>query len=180
MTHFRFGRREHLCSRLAASPVRCCLDRRDAIWTWNRNSTLLVSAWIPPGLITASRRSIKCGLSYIYIYIYILHYIIFYYIILYYNIASRDGDKFCPCRLPIYYIYIYINTHIGGWGDETNREIVSFRFVRSCVRARGLVVEWNFGSIQGLCPFPFPFSDHEPFPFPFGAPPPAPQPPIQL
>ena len=35
-------------------------------------------------------------------------------------------------------------------GSETNREIVSFRFVRSCVRARGLVVEWNLGSIPGL------------------------------
>ena len=30
--------------------------------------------------------------------------------------------------------------YIGGWGDETNREIVSFRFVRSCARARGVVI----------------------------------------
>ena len=37
------------------------------------------------------------------------------------------------------YIYIYI--YIGGWGAETNREIVSFR---SCVRAQLYVrSEWT-------------------------------------
>ncbi len=78
------------------------------------------------------------------------------------------------------HIFFLYRNNIGGWGAARNREIVWFGFVRSCVRARGLVVEWNFGSIPGLWGFPFPFSDHEPFPFPFGAPPPAPQPPIQL
>ena len=42
-------------------------------------------------------------------------------------------------------------------GRSLNREIVSFRFVRSCVRARGLVVEWKSGSnpvrVRSLFPF---------------------------
>ena len=34
---------------------------------------------------------------------------------------------------------------IGGWGGESNREIVSFRVVRACVRARGAVCKVGFG-----------------------------------
>ena len=42
--------------------------------------------------------------------------------------------------------------YIGGWGAETNREIVSFR---SCVRAQLYVrSEW----ISKIIPIPFPFS----------------------
>ena len=45
-----------------------------------------------------------------------------------------------------------------GRGRSLNREIVSFRFVRSCVRARGLAVRWKSGSNRGrpLSLFPFP------------------------
>ena len=49
----------------------------------------------------------------------------------------------------VYIIYVYI----GGWGGESNWEIVSFR---SCVRMRGLVAEWNLASnvraALSLCP----------------------------
>ena len=48
-----------------------------------------------------------------------------------------------------------------------NREIVSFRFVRSCVRARGLDVEWNSSSNPIPGAFPFPFWPRRVFPFPF-------------
>ena len=41
--------------------------------------------------------------------------------------------NFAYCLLPT---AIYIHLHIGGWGAETNREIVSFR---SCVRARSCI-----------------------------------------
>ena len=34
---------------------------------------------------------------------------------------------------------------VGGWGGESNREIVSFRVVRACVRARGADSEVGFG-----------------------------------
>ncbi len=46
-----------------------------------------------------------------------------------------------------------IYRRLGG----DNLEIVSFRFVRSCVRARGLVVEWKSGSngVRVLSLFPF-------------------------
>ena len=47
---------------------------------------------------------------------------------------------------------MYICIYIGGWGAETNREIVSFR---SCVRAQlYLRSEW----ISKFIPIPFPFS----------------------
>ena len=46
-----------------------------------------------------------------------------------------------------------------------NREIVSFRFVRSCVRARGLDVEWKFDQNVVLHVFPFPFWPRVVFPF---------------
>ena len=48
-----------------------------------------------------------------------------------------------------------------------NREIVSFRFVCSCVRARGLVVEWKSSSNRVAGAFPFPFWPRRVFPFPF-------------
>ena len=66
---------------------------------------------------------------------------------------------------PYISLYIPMYPYIGGWGGESNREIVSFRFVRSCVRARGLVVEWYFASNPGrpLSRFPFP-SGSCPFP----------------
>ena len=61
--------------------------------------------------------------------------------------------------------YMYINISEVG-GSETNREI-DFGF-GSCVRARALVVRWEFGQIL-TCPlslFPFlPFSPSGPFPF---------------
>ena len=63
-------------------------------------------------------------------------------------------DRKYMVRVCVIYIYIILS-EVGG--SETNREIVSFRFVRACVCARGLVVEWNFGSVYGLCPLPFPF-----------------------
>ena len=57
---------------------------------------------------------------------------------------------------------LFIYVCIGGWGGESNWEIVSFR---SCVRTRGLVVEWNFSeneraclSLFPLCAGAFPFS----------------------
>ena len=51
-------------------------------------------------------------------------------------------------------ICICICICIGGWGGESNWEIVSFR---SCVRTRGLVVEWNLASnvTARLSLFPF-------------------------
>ena len=67
----------------------------------------------------------------------------------------------------IYDVHIYI----GGWGAETNREIVS---VRSCVRAQLYTrAEWSENMFLDL--FPFPFSPQEFFPFPLGALPCSPQ-----
>jgi len=37
-------------------------------------------------------------------------------------------------------------------GGESNWEIVLFRYTRSCVRARGLVVTWKSHEIVGLHP----------------------------
>ena len=34
-------------------------------------------------------------------------------------------------------MYVYIYICIGGWGSESNREIVFVSFVRACVRAGG-------------------------------------------
>ncbi len=59
-----------------------------------------------------------------------------------------------------------MSCYIGGWGDETNREIVSCRAVRACVRARALVVRWNFGSNVRPGFSLFPFLERRPFPFP--------------
>ena len=59
------------------------------------------------------------------------------------NGAHFENVEFLSWRLKMLvypYIYIYIYIYIGGWGDESNREIVSCRAVRACVRARGLVV----------------------------------------
>ena len=52
------------------------------------------------------------------------------------------------------YMYIYIQyIYIGGWGAETNREIISFR---SCVRAQLYVrSEWISKTILLLFSFPF-------------------------
>ena len=69
---------------------------------------------------------------------------------------------------------------IGGWEGESNRGIVSFHFVRACVRKIGV----DFPD----APFPFPFAaggfpfsllPRGVFPFPLEIPPP-PQPPTQL
>ena len=49
-----------------------------------------------------------------------------------------------------------LNRRLGGRAQRPNREI-DFGF-GSCVRARGLVVEWNSGSNPVAAPFPFPFS----------------------
>ncbi len=48
-----------------------------------------------------------------------------------------------------------LNRRLGG--RSLNREIVSFRFVRSCMRARGLAVRWKSGSnrVRPLSLFPF-------------------------
>ena len=43
-------------------------------------------------------------------------------------------------------------------GGESNREIVSFRFVRSCVRARGVDVRWMQSGNRPVAAFRFPFS----------------------
>ena len=52
--------------------------------------------------------------------------------------------------------------YIGGWGAETNREIVSFRL---CVRAQLHVrSQW----ISKVIYIPFPFSPRYFFPFPLG------------
>ena len=58
--------------------------------------------------------------------------------------------------------------YIGGWGGESNREIVSFRVVRACVRARGAVCKVGFGKKTDPFrrPFPFPFWSRSLFPFP--------------
>ena len=54
------------------------------------------------------------------------------------------------------YIHVYIYMYIGGWGAETNREIVSFR---SCVRAQLYVrSEW----ISKNIPHPFSLSPFGP------------------
>ena len=48
--------------------------------------------------------------------------------------------------------------YVGGWGGESNREIVSFRVVRACVRARGAVCKVGFGKKShpdALSLFPF-------------------------
>ena len=71
------------------------------------------------------------------------------------------------------YIYIYIYIYVGGWGGESNWEIVSFR---SCVRAQLYVrSEWS----SNVIPIPFPFSllavRFLPFSFPPPPPPSAPQ-----
>ena len=61
-------------------------------------------------------------------------------------------------------IYIYICISKVG-GSETNREI-DFGF-GSCVRARALVVRWEFGQILTRPLSLFPFPPAVPFPFPF-------------
>ena len=68
---------------------------------------------------------------------------------------------------------------------ECNREIVSCRAVRACVRKRGLVAYWTWIAkvvayifsflLLGRRAFPFPFWARRGFPFPF-----PPKPPIQL
>ena len=64
------------------------------------------------------------------------------------------------------YIYIYIYIYIGGWGGESNREIVSFRVVRACVRARGAVCMVDSGKkTDPFRPFPFSLLVSQPFPF---------------
>ena len=55
---------------------------------------------------------------------------------------------------------------IGGWGGESNREIVSFRVVRACVRARGADSEVGFGRKSQANPFPFSLLPCWLFPFP--------------
>ena len=56
---------------------------------------------------------------------------------------------FCPhtnrrgrARLEKTDFHVYVYICVGGLGGESNREIVSFRFVRTCVRARGLAAYW--------------------------------------
>ena len=70
-----------------------------------------------------------------------------------------------------------IATIIGGWGVRPT--VKSFRFVsfRSCVRAGGLIAQWNSNPIQGTHLLPFPFCPAELSLFPFPMPP---QLPIQL
>jgi len=68
-------------------------------------------------------------------------------------------------------IYLYI--YIGGWGEESNQEIVSFRFVRACARS-GCLMEFEFKKVSTLFPFPlcpsecslFPWLSAGVFPFP--------------
>jgi len=68
-----------------------------------------------------------------------------------------------------WYIYIYVYTYawfiyiyIGGWRGDTNKETISSR---SCVRTRGLVVEWNVASnVRERLPFSLFY--REPFPCP--------------
>ena len=50
-----------------------------------------------------------------------------------------------------------LSLYIEGSGGESNREIVSFRVVRACVRARGAVCKVGFGKKIFPRPFPFPF-----------------------
>ena len=59
-------------------------------------------------------------------------------------------------------VYVYIYIYIGGWGAETNREIVSFR---SCVRAQLYVrSEW----ISKMITDPFSLFAVRCFPFSLG------------
>ena len=53
-----------------------------------------------------------------------------------------------------------LSLYIEGSGGESNREIVSFRVVRACVRARGAVCKVGFGKkrypfFRPLSLFPF-------------------------
>ena len=66
------------------------------------------------------------------------------------------------------YMCVHVHRRLGG--EASTRK--SFRFVRSCVRARGLVVEWKSGSNVVAGVFPFPFWPWEVFPFPLRVPPP--------
>jgi len=92
--------------------------------------------------------------GYIYIYVYIC-YILIYFLIIFQDVVM---DRKYMVRVCVIYIYIYILYYrrLGGV-RPTGKSFRFVSFVRACVCARGLVVEWNFGSIYGLCPLPFPF-----------------------
>ncbi len=67
----------------------------------------------------------------------------------------RVGARNVFTKSPRSNIVSFQVTHIGGWGSETNREIVS---VRSHARTRGLVVRSELGKKRlGPWLFPFPF-----------------------
>ena len=62
-------------------------------------------------------------------------------------------------------------------GGESNREVVSCRAVRACLRARGLVAQWTWLAKVFATISPFPFWGADPFSlsgatsFPFSFPP---------
>ena len=78
--------------------------------------------------------------------------------------------------VPCTYILIYRCAHRMLRG-ESNRGIVSFCFVRVCVRACVLVAKWNSIAKSARPPFPFAFLPRVVFPFPLPSPP---KPTIQL
>ena len=65
------------------------------------------------------------------------------------------------------YMYLYMSMYMyRRLGGESNREIVSFRVVRACVRARGAVCKVGFGQKRYFrAPFPFSLLVSQPFPF---------------
>ena len=71
------------------------------------------------------------------------------------------------CNCPIH-IYIY-NIHIGGWGEERSGPTGKSASFRSCVRARGLVVRWEWRSKSAAAFSLFPFVSPRPSLFPSGA-----------
>ena len=88
----------------------------------------------------------------------------------------RDGYMFCvdslrmratERKVNIYiYIYICIDYIYRRLGGESNREIVSFRVVRACVRARGAGSKVGSGQKSESGGFPFSLLARWLFPFP--------------
>ena len=69
----------------------------------------------------------------------------------------------CSLPLPPPTLWIIHDRRLGG---ESNGEIVSFLFVRACVRACGLVAEWN-SNPKDRAPFSLSLWPWRAFPFPF-------------
>ena len=101
-----------------------------------------------------------CG-KYIYIYIYIYIYVRYCVHICWPPMAGGAYITYYLLYIYMYiYTHIYIYIYIGGWGAETNREIVSFR---SCVRTQLYVrSEWIAKMIAHPCSL---FSFHLEIPF---------------